>query len=627
VDRRTVIAIALAVLFLVAYQPLLRWMGLGRYIDGGRRAPVTAVVDSTKGAAAAPESTAQGPAPVAIATPPEPSRAEPPAALSAPPFHSTTASIEKAISIDTPLYHAEFSSRGARLVSVALKKYASAFGRSGRDGHLFHPGPGEDVPQDDRVVLAGAPTFEVDLAGERGVPRLDDAVYAVQESLGVEGGVRALTFTAGDSTGFYVRQTYRVRPNDYALELEVEFRNVPAAWKVTDYALRTRSWPLFTEADRAADQRGLRASSLIGTNVRREHSGGLMKAPKTFEGNVRWAGVQSRYFAALAAVVDASPVEVVSSGERIPLTESQRTMLPPKEKPEQDIVENALVVHLPSERSPVDRFLLYLGPTRHDRMAAVGHDLDRAVDLGWHWLEPFSKALLVVLNWLFAVLHNYGVAIVVLATLVRVLLHPLNMTSMKSMRAMQRLQPEIERIRTKYKDNPQAMNTAMMALYKENKVNPAGGCLPMLVQMPLFIALYSVLFNAIELRQAPFVLWINDLSAPDKLFEVSGFAIRLLPLLMAGTGFLQMRMMPQTGQQGMPNMSIMNLVMLVFFYNLPSGLVLYWTVMNVLTIAQQWLVLREDVPGQAGSHAVVVEPEPVRRGGRRQKMARRSSEK
>jgi len=144
----------------------------------------------------------------------------------------------------------------------------------------------------------------------------------------------------------------------------------------------------------------------------------------------------------------------------------------------------------------------------------------------------------------------------------------------------------------------------------------------MVLQMPLFIALYSVLFNAIELRQAPFFLWMNDLSAPDHLFDVAGFPIRLLPLLMAGTGYIQVRMMPQTTQSGMPNMAIMNLIMLVFFYNLPSGLVLYWTIMNVLTMAQQWLVLREDGGGAAASHAVVVESEPAGKGGRRKKMAK-----
>ena len=235
----------------------------------------------------------------------------------------------------------------------------------------------------------------------------------------------------------------------------------------------------------------------------------------------------------------------------------------------------------------------------------------------------------------FGVLGNYGVAIVALATLVRVVLHPLNMLSMKSMRAMQMLQPEMERLKQKYKDDPKAMNAAVMALYKEHKVNPAGGCLPMLMQMPLFIALYNVLFNAIELRQAPFIGWMNDLSAPDLLVSIASFPIRLLPLLMLGTGLLQQRLTPTDPRQ-LPTMYMMNVVMLVFFYNLPSGLVLYWTVMNLLTALQQWMTMRHDhVP--AASAAVEVEATRGRAGGsakrraagrdRATDMARRIAEK
>jgi YidC/Oxa1 family membrane protein insertase len=228
------------------------------------------------------------------------------------------------------------------------------------------------------------------------------------------------------------------------------------------------------------------------------------------------------------------------------------------------------------------------------------------VDLGWNWIRPISQLLLRVLNWVFVVVRNYGIAILVLATLVRLLLHPLNMTSIKSMRAMQRLQPEMDRLKEKYKNDAAALNTAVMALYKENKVNPAGGCLPMLIQMPFFLALYQVLFNAIELRQAPFVLWMNDLSAPDLLFTVAGFPVRLLPILMGGSGLLQQRLTPTSPQQ-VPTAYMMNVVMMVFFYNLPSGLVLYWTVMNLLNALQQWLALRHDET----SSAMVVETAPA----------------
>jgi YidC/Oxa1 family membrane protein insertase len=152
------------------------------------------------------------------------------------------------------------------------------------------------------------------------------------------------------------------------------------------------------------------------------------------------------------------------------------------------------------------------------------------------------------------------------------------------------------------------MNTALMALYKENKVNPAGGCLPMLLQMPILMALYQVLLNAIELRQAPFVGWIDDLSAPDLLFSLNygagSFPVRLLPLLMAGSGLLLQRFTPTNPQQA-PTQYMMNIFMVVLFYNLPSGLVFYWTVLNLANALQQWMVLRQD-----SSAEVVVEPGP-----------------
>jgi YidC/Oxa1 family membrane protein insertase len=234
--------------------------------------------------------------------------------------------------------------------------------------------------------------------------------------------------------------------------------------------------------------------------------------------------------------------------------------------------------------------------------------------MGWTWVRPFSRALLWLLTRVYAVIHNYGIAILVLATLVRLLLHPLNMMSMKSMRAMQRLQPELERIKEKYKNDAQALNTAMMALYKDNKVNPAGGCLPMVIQMPLFISLYQVLYNSIELRQAPFVAWMHDLSAPDHLFSIGPLPIRLLPILMLGSGFLSQRLTPSDPRQ-LPTMYMMNVVMLVFFYNLPSGLVLYWTVMNLLTAVQQWMVLRSDGGAPIAAPATAI----VEVGGRKRR--------
>jgi YidC/Oxa1 family membrane protein insertase len=623
-DRKTIVAVVLSLLFLVAYPYILRFLGLGHHIDPPKR---HAVHDTTAVAGDADSLAVRGVEGRRVeAGSAEGGAQTPRASLAAPPARPQRAALERSIVVETPLYRAQFSTVGARIQSVSLKHYASAHGASSLEGRIVRPKPGESVEPGDRVVLAGAPLFVLDVGAGAGRRSLDGLAYTAAESLDAAGDVRAITFTHQDSAGFAVRQTYRVRPTDYAIDLEVELRNVPAGWNVTDYSLNTRSWPLVTEADLEADQRGLRASSLVGENMHREGSGGLMKGDKTFEGSAEWAGVQNRYFLAAAALVEGNSRGVRSGGARVPPSPELTAIAGAKAR-EQHVVTNALVVGLPPQADPVDHFLLYFGPIEYSRLSRLESGLVRSVDLGWRWLEPFSKALLQVLVWIYAVVGNYGVAIVLLATLVRVVLHPLNMVSMRSMRAMQKLQPEIERMRQKYKNDPQAMNAAMMALYKEHKVNPAGGCLPLLLQMPLFIALYSVLYNAIELRQAAFGLWINDLSAPDHLFGVAGFPIRLLPVLMAATGFLQQKMMPTDPRQA-PTMYMMNAMMLVFFYNLPSGLVLYWTVMNVLTMAQQWLMMRQDRPTAAPSEAVVLdEPEKGRGRKGRPAVARKPAEK
>jgi YidC/Oxa1 family membrane protein insertase len=610
-DRKSLIAIALCIVVLIAYPFLLKLTGLDRHTRPPT--PPPAAVDTTR-QAAAPEATAPPPA--------APSGARVSSVAGGPQLaaggvRAVAPALESVHRIETPLYRAEFTSRGARLVGVELKRYASAWGPGAKNGKAVRPRGEDEVPPGDRVRLAGGPSLALDLGSEATRVPLDDLVYTPAESLDASGAVRALTFTARDSAGMTVRQTWRVHPEDYTLDLEVELRDVPAAWRVTDYSITTRSWPNFTESDAHADAQSLRATSLVGSNLHRVPPGSLRKAPKRFEGSAVLASVQTRYFMGAVVATDATTRATVASAESRTLRPEERAHLGANAPPVQDVAINSLVAALPGETDPVDRYLVYFGPNDYFRLSKLGYGLDRIVDLGWSWIRPFSIALLRLMVWLFGLLPNYGVTIILLATLVRVLLHPLNMMSIRSMRAMQKLQPEMERIRAKYKNDPSAMNTAVMALYRENKVNPAGGCLPMLLQMPLFFALYSVLFNAIELRQQPFVGWIHDLSAPDKLFEVAGFPIRLLPVLMAGSGLLTQKLTPTDPRQA-TTMYLMNVVMVVFFYGLPSGLVLYWTVMNLLTALQQWLALRGD------NEPVVVTPSPPARGA---KVARKAATK
>lgn len=617
-DRRSLVAVAICVALLLFWQPLMHRLGLGAYIDRPRPAGQKTgapAADSLAALRQPPAESAPGDQiPAAAAT--RTARTTPGSRTSLSTGAAPRAAeLERSYDIETPLYQAHFSNRGARLLAVELKEYASALGARAFAQRSVRPHHGQALPPGERVVLAGGPLFALDLGSGTALHSLADLTYAVAESADAAGETRTLTFTATDSAGVQVRQVWRARPGDYALDLAVEIRDPHAVLRVPDYSLTLRSWPLVTERNLMSDERSLRASSMLGQDVHKDSHSSL-KNPRSYDGNVEWAAVQNRYFLAAAAVVDGSARGVVERTDNRVLSSDQLDLLPPGTKNEQAVAVNTLRMALPGETRPVQRFLLYFGPLEYRRLEALKLQLERAVDLGWNWILPFSRALLALMNWLYRLIPNYGMSIILLATLVRVALHPLNMSSMKSQRALMKIQPEMERLRSKHKNDPQALNTAVMALYRENKVNPAGGCLPMVVQMPLFFALYSVLFNAIELRQAPFIGWIDDLSAPDQVLSVAIFPIRLLPLLMAGSGFLTQMLTPTDPKQK-PTMYMMNIFMLVFFYNLPSGLVLYWTVMNLLTAAQQWLVMRQD--GKPDAAVVeVVSPEAARRGRKRQ---------
>jgi YidC/Oxa1 family membrane protein insertase len=233
----------------------------------------------------------------------------------------------------------------------------------------------------------------------------------------------------------------------------------------------------------------------------------------------------------------------------------------------------------------------YAGPKQYDILKTLGNSQDSVMEFGWFaWL---CKPLLWTLNALYRAIPSYGIAIILLTVIVRMIFWPVTHKTNESMRKMQKVQPLVAKLREKFKDNPQRMNQEVMLLYREHKINPMAGCLPMLIQIPVFIALFNVLRSAIELRYAKF-LWIRDLSEPERLFEF-GFALPLLgwdafnplPLAMTATMVWQQKITPSTGDpQQQRMMTIMSALMLVFFYTMPSALVLYWTTSQCISIWQ-----------------------------------------
>jgi YidC/Oxa1 family membrane protein insertase len=232
------------------------------------------------------------------------------------------------------------------------------------------------------------------------------------------------------------------------------------------------------------------------------------------------------------------------------------------------------------------------------------------MDLGWKAFRPLSELIVAIMIWLYRWIPNYGVIIVILSVLTKVMFYPLTRSSTRSMKKMQELQPKLKALQQKFKDNREKLSQATMQLYREEKVNPMAGCLPLLVQMPVFIALYQALRNTIALRQAPFALWIRDLAQPDALFQLPvslpllGASFNLLPILMSLSMYYQTKLTPTPaagGQMALIN-TMMPIMMLVFFYSMPSGLVLYWLINTLVTIYQTWRI-HQTAPAAGGAKA------------------------
>ena len=240
-----------------------------------------------------------------------------------------------------------------------------------------------------------------------------------------------------------------------------------------------------------------------------------------------------------------------------------------------------------------ERLRGFLGPKTETALARENADLQASIDRGWSWLEPLTRFFELALDWLYKIIPNYGWAIIVLTILVRLVTAPLMVRQMRSAERMREVQPKLKALQERYADDRQKQSEEMMKLYREENINPLGGCLPLMLQMPVLIGLFYALRTSIGLRHAPWILWFDDLSQPATMFEVFGFPFRLLPLIMAGSMYLQQKMMPQTGMdpvQARMMLIMMPGMMLLFSYTFPSGLVLYWTVSNLLGIVHQYWV-------------------------------------
>ncbi len=404
----------------------------------------------------------------------------------------------------------------------------------------------------------------------------------------------------------------------YSADVIVKFQ------KLSNYIINRRylaSWrnglPL-TEEDQVEDSRFSRAYAYMAGDLEDLDVSAEKVEQKSLNGRVDWAAIRNKYF--VTAIVPRSAAKtngVILSGS------AHKTDKLLKKK-----YELALDVPYQPSISQADSFIVYTGPLDNGILKSYGVGLQALImNNGWYEriFRVISLLLLPVLQFMHKIIPNYGIVIIIFCFLIKLILHPLTKKSYQSMGQMQTIQPIMAEMKEKYKGDPQRMNKEMMKLYKEHGVNPLGGCLPMMLQMPLLIALYSVFRSTIQLRDQPFILWITDLSRPDTLhlgfaLPVIGASIHILPILMAVSQIWQSKMtMSDPKQKAM--IYLMPLMMLFFFYSLPSGLNLYYFIFNVLSMAQMKFIKKktpEAVPVPVkGNPANAASARRARKSGRK----------
>lgn len=502
-------------------------------------------------------------------------------------FRPSPTSLE-AVQVRTPLYEAVLSLKGARMTSWQEMEFVGPEG-----------GPVQLIPPSDQRAMVGGDALifrnrEINLGGVHYEPE-----GASSLELGTE-DTQSIVLRAETGAGLVVRRIYTFFGGRYDIQQEVEVE-VPEGLRseLGDLVRFRLAWVegiASTEKNKKMEEPSFRSFAKVGEEVhfkKRQHISQREKVREAYEGTVRFAGLQNQYFV-IAGIVRDDPAQPVTGSI---LLDGQA-----------DTNQLGWALELPLSGEPVaggDRastsLTLYLGPSDIDILKQYGHGLEQIIDLGPMGIfHPLARLILSLMVWLYRWVPNYGLVIIIISVATKIAFYPLTRTSTQSMKKMQDLQPKIKALQEKYKDNRQKLGEATMALYKEHKVNPMSGCLPLLVQSPVFIALFQALRNSIALRQAPFGLWIDDLSQPDALYQwpfslpFMGQNFNVLPILMALSMWLQTKLTPTTATGS--QMAIMNtmlpIMMLVFFYNMPSGLVLYWLVNTVMTIYQTWRIHR-----------------------------------
>jgi len=459
------------------------------------------------------------------------------------------------IVVETDKYQAVFTTEGARLVSFKLKNYRATADQASPPVQMY-----ENSSQRYATLRT---------TGSEGFGLAEDARFetpttGVVEVAGQER--QAIRFQHVAANGMQYVKTFMVRGDEYIIDTALELQNVgPSALRGSVNLALVQRWDESLKADSYSFSG---PATLVKDDIEEVDVDDLKDGSVAYSQGLVWTSFQTKYF--LSVVV---PGE--KTVERIQISRNG------------DAIENTLETPYftlqPGASRQLD-YMVYIGPKEPEPLTAAGHQLDKIVGFGF--FDLLAQPLFVVLTFIFGYFKNYGVAIILLTVLIKIIFWPLTHKSYSSMKSMQKLQPEMQKMREKFKNDKERLNKEMMALYKTHSVNPLGGCLPMLVQIPVFFALYQVLLNSIALRHAPFAFWLMDLSAKDPYY--------ITPLLMGASMFVQQKMTPTTADPMQAKIFMMMPIVFTFmFLNFPSGLVIYWLVNNLLTILQQYFIHRK----------------------------------
>jgi YidC/Oxa1 family membrane protein insertase len=485
---------------------------------------------------------------------------------------------EEIVIVETPLVRVGLSSQGAVITSWELKKFLT---QTEEDSPVHlpvqlvytngqYPGP---------LTLKSEGHEELTTTLRQRSYRVEKDFSALDE----QHPTGKVVFTYGsDESDVWVQKALVFHYDSYVVDMEIRTRGIS---EKLDLVLGTN----FGVVEWGQGFIGLLGSAWkIGEELVKESPGADDPIIRR-EGPVKWLALQDKYFISVFMPEEATGIVaklenemVVSAGLNLPV----------------------------GVEGQVHKTRLYAGPKQFDVLKSFENGLEDTIDFGWFiygsWapVKFVAKPLFSVLRYINDYTHNFGWAIIILTLGIKLLFVPLQYKSYKSMQGMKDIQPKVAKLQEKYKDDKQKLNEDLMKLYREHKVNPVGGCLPMFLQMPVFIALFNILYMTIDLRQAPFMLWIHDLSIQDPFY--------VLPVLMGASMFVQQKIMPTTADPNMAKMMLILPIGLTFlFVTFPAGLVLYWVTNNVLTITQQFVTDRYVLPPKKPGTTEIAKTDPV----------------